>query len=483
MKSNQPNNVFSGLFWVYLENTSAQLISFIVTVVLARLLEPTHYGTIALLTVFIALAQVFVTNGISSALIQKKDADELDYSTMFWFNLVVSVALYFLLFFSAPAIGEYYKQEELSLVLRILAFSIPLSAYNCIQQAWVSSHMVFKKSFLSNSGGGILSGIIGIVMAYGGCGLWALVAQRILHVAFNTILLKIIIDWRPLVSFSYERLKPMFSFGWKMMATSFMFTGYSQLRSLVIGKRYSAADLGYYDRGFSFPNLIASNIDSTITRVLFPALANAQGESISLADKSRRAAKTSAFIMTPILWGLAIIATPLVELLLGDKWLPCVPYLQIMCFVWWLQPTQTCSAQAIKAIGRSDLYLYIELISKAIGLALLGIAVFIFDTVFAIAVMYLIGQLSAVLIYGYYSHKYIGYKIHYQLADLVIPGFLAAIMGIIVVLMSHLSGNGIWGIVIQITSGTIAYVLLAHLLKVESFSYICNLLKSHNRKI
>ena len=173
----------------------------------------------------------------------------------------------------------------------------------------------------------------------------------------------------------------------------------------------------------------------------------------------------------------------MVELLLGEKWLPCVPYLQIMCFVWWLQPTQTCSAQAIKAIGRSDLYLYIELISKAIGLALLGIAVFVFDTVFAIAVMYLIGQLSAVLIYGYYSHKYIGYKIHYQLADLVIPAFLAAIMGIIVVLMSHLSGDGIWGLVIQITSGTIAYVLLAHLLKVESFSYICNLLKSHNRKI
>lgn len=482
MKFNQPNKVFSGLFWVYLENTSAQLISFIVTVVLARLLEPTHYGTIALLNVFIALAQVFVTNGISSALIQKKDADELDYSTMFWFNLVVSVALYFLLFFAAPAIGEYYKQEELSLVLRILALSIPLSAYNCIQQAWVSSHMVFKKSFISNSGGGILSGFIGIAMAYEGCGLWALVAQRILHVAFNTIFLKMIVNWRPHALFSYERLKPMLSFGWKMMATSFLFTGYSQLRSLVIGKRYSAADLGYYDRGFSFPGLIAGNIDSTITRVLFPALANAQGESVSLADKSRRAAKTSAFIMTPILWGLAIIATPLVELLLGEKWLPCVPFLQIMCFVWWLQPTQTCSAQAIKAIGRSDLYLYIELISKAIGLALLGIAVFIFDSVYAIAIMYFLGQVFAVLIYGGVSHYYIKYKLSNQFVDIIVPALMSTIMCACVYLSSILADNSIMGLIIQIMTGLTVYFLLSLITKNESFIYIRNTIKTMKNK-
>ena len=175
----------------------------------------------------------------------------------------------------------------------------------------------------------------------------------------------------------------------------------------MIGKRYSAEDLGYYDRGFSFPNLIASNIDSSITRVLFPALSKYQDDADNLSVKSRRAAKLSAYIMTPLLWGLAIISKPLVALLLGDKWLPCVPYMQIMCIVWWLQPTQTCSAQAIKAIGRSDLYLKIELLSKAVGLILLAVAVFLFDSVIAIAFMYLAGQFAAVLIYGVYSEKYI----------------------------------------------------------------------------
>lgn len=475
------NKVLSGLFWVYLENTSAQLISFIVTVVLARLLEPSHYGTIALLMVFIALAQVFVTGGISSALIQKKDADELDYSTMFWFNLVVSVLLYTLLFFTAPLIGDYYRQEELSLVLRVLAFSVPLSAYNCIQHAWVSSRMVFKKSFISNSGGGILSGLIGIIMAYMGYGLWSLVAQRISHVAFNTILLKIVVEWYPRKMFSWNRLLPMLSFGWKMMITGFMFTGYSQLRSLIIGKRYSASDLGYYDRGFSFPHLIAGNIDSTITRVLFPALAQSQGEGVSLAEKSRRAAKTSAFIMTPILWGLAIISPSLVEVLLGQKWLPCVPYMQIMCFVWWLQPTQTCSAQAIKAIGRSDLYLYIEIFSKAIGLLLLAVAVFVFDSVFAIAVMYFVGQICSVAIYGTYSHKHIGYRLIHQAKDLLLPAAMSTIMCVVLYLLGMIIANDIVSVAVQILCGIIVYWALSALTRNESYQYILSTLHLNSR--
>ncbi len=450
--------------------------------VLARILEPSHYGTIALLMVFIALAQVFVTSGISSALIQKKDADELDYSSMFWFNLVVSVLLYALLFFTAPLIGNYYHQEELSLVLRVLALSVPLSAYNCIQQAWVSSRLVFKKSFISNSGAGILSGVIGIIMAYMGFGLWSLVAQRILHVAFNTILLKIVVEWYPRKMFSWDRLFPMLSFGWKMMVTSFMFTFYSQLRSLIIGKRYSAADLGYYDRGFSFPHIIAGNIDSTITRVLFPALAQSQDEGVILAEKSRRAAKTSAFIMTPLLWGLAVMAQPVVQLLIGEKWLPCVPYLQIMCFVWWLQPTQTCSAQAIKAIGRSDLFLYNEIISKFIGLVLLAIAIFVFDSVFAIAVMFLVGQIIAVFIYGFCSQLYIGYKVKYQLYDIFIPAWMSLVMCACIKGVELCVSNLLFCMILQCIVGFLVYWLLSIITHNETFGFLLHALNFKNKK-
>ena len=477
MDSNK--KVTSGFLWIYLENTSAQIVSFLVTIVLARLLEQTHYGTIALLTVFIALAQIFVTSGISSALIQKKDADELDYSTMFWFNLTVSLVLYFILFICAPSISNYYNRPELVLVLRVLAISIPLSAFNCIQQAYVSSHFIFKKSFISNSGGVIISGFVGILMAYLGYGLWALVAQRLVHVALNTVFLKLVISWYPKIMFSFERLKPMMAFGWRMMATGFLFTGYSQLRSLVIGKRYSAEDLGYYDRGFSFPNLIASNIDSSITRVLFPALSKYQDDADNLSVKSRRAAKLSAYIMTPLLWGLAIISKPLVALLLGDKWLPCVPYMQIMCIVWWLQPTQTCSAQAIKAIGRSDLYLKIELLSKAVGLILLAVAVFLFDSVIAIAFMYLAGQFAAVLIYGVYSEKYIGYKLKDQFVDLMVPAAMAFIACSVAYLLSYTQiGTINICIILQLFCVSGIYLCLSILFHNETSNYILKMLKN-----
>ena len=466
------NKVLSGLFWVYVENISVQIVNFIISIILARLLEPSHYGTIALLMVFISLANVFVTSGISSALIQRKDADELDYSTMFWFNLLVSILLYIILFFCAPAIGNYYNNNDLSLVLRILALSIPLSAFNCIQQAYVASHMVFKKSFVSNSGGALLSGIIGVVLAYCGMGLWALVAQRLLQVVFATLLLRLVIDWRPQKVFSVDRLKPMLSFGWKMMATGFLFTGYSELRSLIIGKRYSAADLGFYDRGYSFPKLVASNIDTSITRVLFPALTSEQNESKRLAEKTRRAGRTSAYFMTPILWGLAVVAHPLVLLLLGEKWLPCVPYLQIMCFVWWLQPTQTCSAQAIKAIGRSDLYLKIEIVSKVVGLGLLAYAVLVANSVKAIAIMFLVGQVISVFIYGSVSAKYIGYKIGDQIVDLLIPGLMSIAVCIYALFIFQVINNVIMCLILQVIGGALIYIILSKVTNNESFAYV-----------
>ena len=356
--------VFSGLFWVYLETICAQAVTFVVTIILARLLSPADYGIIALVMVFVNVANVFVTSSFSFALIQKNDADDLDYQTMFWFNIVVSFLLFAVLFVIAPTVANYYDIPLLSPVLRVLALKIPLSAYNSIQLAKVSHDLNFKKSFMSTFGSTILSGAIGIVMAYTGYGIWALVVQVISNILFNTVFLMTIVKWLPKLQFSFIRLLPLINYGWKLLATGFMFTGYSELCKLIIGKRYSADDLGYYDKGTQFPHFIASNVDSTINRVLFPALSNQQDDRIRLKEITRRSAKTSAYIMTPILFGLAITAPTIVHLLLTDKWLPCVPFIQIMCFSWWLQPTQSCSVQGIKAIGRSDIYLKVEIIAK-----------------------------------------------------------------------------------------------------------------------
>lgn len=477
------NKVVSGLFWVYLENISAQLVSFVVTIILARLLEPSYYGVVALVSVFIAVATVFVNSGFGAALIQKSDADELDYSSMFWFNLLVSVVLYAIIFSFAPTIADYYGVPELTIIMRILALSVPLSAFNCIQQAYVSSRMVFKKSFLSNSGGALVSGIIAVIMAYNGAGIWALVVQRILHVFFNTFFLRLIVKWSPKWMFSWSRLKPLISFGWKLLTTGLLFTLYAEIRTLIIGKRYSTEDLGYYNQGYNFPKFIASNVDSTITRVLFPSLANIkEGEGI-LADKTRRAAKTSAFIMTPVLLGLYMVSDTLVPLLIGEKWQPCVPYMKILCLVWLLQPTQTCSLQALKAIGRSDIYLYAEIFNKIVGLGLLAYAVFVVNSVMAIAVTMLVSQFISMLVYGLCSHKYVGYKLGIQFVDIIVPVLLSLPMCLFVYFLPMVISNRLVCLIIQIVLGVVLFFGVSVLFKSESLYYITNILGIKNRFI
>lgn len=476
------SKVFSGLLWVYLENIAAQAVNFIVSVILARLLDPGHYGTIALVNVFINIANVFVNSSFSYALIQKKDADDLDYSSMFWFTVWMSLVFFAGLFFLAPSIGSFYGNADLVLILRVLLFRIPLSAYNSIQMAYVSGHMVFKKSFLSNSGGALLSGVFGILLAYLGFGIWALVAQSLLNVLFNTLILMIVVKWRPRLRFSYARLKPLIGYGWKLLATGLMFTGYTELRSLVIGKRYSTEELGYYDRGYSFPRLVASNIDSTINRVLFPTLSQQQDDMARLREMTRRSAKTSAYLMTPLLFGLAIVAEPLVRMLLGEKWLPCVPYLQILSIMWWLQPTQTCSAQAIKAIGKSDIYLRIEIISKVCGLTLLAGAVFIVDSVKAIAISMLIGQAIAVVIYGVHVDRYIGYKLVDQLQDVLKPGIIGLVMCLPLYYIPNIVRNEVLCIAVQIVIGGTIYLGISKISNLEEFRYLVSLIKSRKRE-
>jgi len=470
--------VFSSLFWVYLETISAQAVTFIVTIILARLLTPNDYGTIALVTVFVNIANVFVTSSFSYALIQKSDADDLDYQTMFWFNVAVSLLLFAILFGIAPSIARYYEIPILSPVLRILSIKIPLSAYNSIQLAKVSHELNFKKSFISTSGSTILSAIIGIVMAYMGYGIWALVSQVISNIVFNTVFLTTIVKWMPRFAFSFERLKPLINYGWKLLATGLMFTGYSELCKLIIGKRYSADELGYYDKGTQFPHFIASNVDSTINKVLFPALSNQQDDRTRLKDITRRSAKTSAYIMTPILFGLAITAPMVVHILLTDKWLPCVPFIQIMCFSWWLQPTQSCSVQGIKAIGRSDIYLKVEIIAKACGLLLLFFSIFIFDTTIAIACSMVCAQVIAVLLYGYYAERLLCYRIKEQLNDLLSSGSIGLIMALAVYLVGMVKINDILVLSLQVIVGAVVYVTLSYFLKMEAFIYLKNISKN-----
>jgi len=306
-KDSLKSKTISGLFWRFGERITAQLISFVVSIILARILLPEQYGTIACVTIFITLANVFVTSGLGTALVQKKNADELDFSTMFWASLSLSIVLYLILFFTAPLIANIYHDSLLIPVIRIMSIKIPIAAISSIQQAYVTNRMIFKKFFFSTLFGTLVSAIVGIIMAINGFGVWALVAQYLTNSTIDTIVLFVTIDWRPKFTFSKKRFDSLFSYGWKIMASSFIGTFFNQLRSLIIGVKYTSADLAYNNKGEQIPSILADNLNIAYDSVLFSSISKVQDDKESVKNLLRKATKTSAYILCPLLLGITTI--------------------------------------------------------------------------------------------------------------------------------------------------------------------------------
>lgn len=367
---NTKSKVLSSLLWKFMERGGTQGIQFIVQIVLARILLPNDYGIISLIAIFITIANVFVQSGFNTALIQKKDANETDFSSVFYLSLFVAALLYVTLFSTAPFIANFYDTPQLVAVLRVLSITLFFGAFNSIQNAVISKKMQFKKLFFSSLGSMILSGMIGIVLAYAGFGVWALVAQQLINQFSIIVILWFTIKWRPKLIFSFERIKELFSYGWKLLVSSLIDTLDKNLRSLIVGKIYSPSMLGFYNRGDQFPQLIVSNINGSIQSVMLPALSSEQNNKQRVKEMVRRSIITSSFLVLPMMIGLAVIGEPLVKILLTDKWLPCVPFLQVFCLSYALWPIHTANLQAINALGRSDIFLKLEIIKKIIGLAI-----------------------------------------------------------------------------------------------------------------
>lgn len=306
MKKDTKRSVFSNFIWRFAERCGAQGVSFIVSIVLARLLTPEAYGTVALVTVITNILQVFVDSGLGSALIQKKDADDLDFSTVFYFNFSVCIVLYMGMFFAAPYIADFYNQPELVSLVRVISLTLIISGVKNIQQSYVSRNLLFKRFFYATLGGTIFSAVLGIVMAYYGYGVWAIVAQQLSNAAIDTLILWITVKWRPKFMFSFNRLKGLLSFGWKMLASALLDTGYNNLRQLIIGKLYSPSDLGFYNKGQQLPNLIVTNINSSIDSVLLPVMSKEQDNAEQVKLMTRRAISVSTYIMAAADDGLCL---------------------------------------------------------------------------------------------------------------------------------------------------------------------------------
>lgn len=473
-------NVITNFFWRFLERCGAQGVTFIVSIVLARLLDPTVYGTVALVTIFTTIMQVFVDSGMGNALIQKKDADDLDFSSVFYFNMAMCSVLYLIMFFAAPLIASFYRMPELTAIVRVLSFVVVISGVKNVQQAYVSRHLMFKRFFFSTLGGTIGAAVIGIAMAYLGFGVWALVAQMLFNAAVDTTILWITVKWRPKKMFSFQRLKSLFSYGWKLLASSLIDTVYNDLRQLIIGKKYSSGDLAYYNQGKKFPQLIVTNINTSIDSVLLPTMSKAQDDMAAVRSMTRRAIKTSTFLMMPAMIGLAVCAEPLVQLILTEKWLPCVLFLRIFCITYAFYPIHTANLNAIKAMGRSDLFLKLEIIKKTVGIIAILITMWI--SVQAMAYSFLVTTILNQVINSWPNKKLLNYSYLEQVKDMMPQILLSLGMGAAIYAVSFLHLSASLTLLIQIPLGVLVYWSGSKIFHVESYTYIIEMVKNFKKR-
>lgn len=475
MKSNK-QKVAGGLFWSYGERIMAQLVSLVVSIILARLLDPENYGVISIVMIFITFCDAIVSGGFGNAIVQKKDADELDVNTMLCCSIATSVLLYIIIFCSAPCIAKFYGMDIIRPILRVLGVRLLISGVNSIQRAWIQKRMLFRRFFISTSFGTILSAIVGISMAYMGMGAWSLVAQYLTNSFIDTTVLLITNDWRPQLQFSWKRAKSMLSYGWKVLLTTVVYTIEGDLRSLIIGKQFGSADLAYYDQGKKFPNLLVTNINTSISNVMFPVLSKSQDDIGRMKTICRRAIRTSTYLLAPLLIGLIAVANEFVQVILSAKWLPCVPYLQILTLVFLVRPLTTTCQQAIMSIGRSDITLKIMIIINVTDVVLLLGAVFVLKSVFMIAIGALVTEIVSLGLFMKYVNKCIGYTYKEQLLDIGPSLLLGTSMGVVVYCMKLLQLNSGLLLLTQIVIGATYYILLSYILHFEPFEYIAVML-------
>ena len=468
MKYNR-STFLKSFLWKLLEKGGVHMVTLVVSILLARWLYPEDYGIIALIIIFIALAEVISDGGFNTALIQKKDADETDYSTIFYVSLGVSVILYLILFISAPFISSFYGMESLTKVIRILSLSLPFYAFNSIQRAYVAKEMLFDRLLICSLIAAVLSGLLGCLMALKGYGVWSLVAQKLSNQILISLTMWFAVKWRPILKCSLLSFKSLFGFGWKIFLTNFIVTLFVKIRHLIIGKMFTPSNLAYFERGDQFPSFISDNMIAAIQSVLLPTLSEQQDERSRVKSMMRRSTKSIALIICPLMIGLFVAAKPLTIILLTEKWLPIVPFIQIMCISNIFKPLTISNAEAIKAMGYSDITLKLELFKKAIDITILVISCSL--GLKAIAYGVALYNFLCVFINLYPNIKLLDYKITEQIMD-VLPSYLTAtVMGLSIFWIGNMDLQPIFILVAQVLMGCLVYLAVNYLFKVESFMY------------
>ena len=467
-----------GLVWSAVEKFSVQGITFIIQLVLARLLAPTEYGIIAMLAIFIQIAQILIDGGFANALIQKKDCNDLDYSTVFYFNILIAVVAYLILFLSAPLIADFYKIIQLDVVLRVLSIVLIVNSLSIVQKTILVKRVDFKSQAFTSFTSSLLSGILGIILAYHGFGVWALVWQQISNSFFAFVFYSCIVRWTPLMKFSRESFNGLFSFGSKLLVSSLINTVYRNIYAIVIGKKYSSEDLGLYSRAEQFALFPSYNIATIISRVIFPIFSKIQDDNEKLKIAYRKTIQYSSFIIFPLMFGLASISEPFILYFLTDKWEGAIVLLQILCFDWMFDHISALNLNLLYVKGRSDLALKLEIIKKTYAIIIL------FSTLpFGLVWMCLgrvLYSISAIFINAYYTRQLIQLTVWQQLKD-IIPYVIASfIMAVIITCVLCFISPILIKLVIGVLLGGVFYFLFSKIFFRTIVNNICVFIKRRN---
>jgi len=473
------SRVAKGAIWATMEKFVVQAVSFVVGMVLARLLTPNDYGTVALLSIFFAIAGSLASCGFGNALVQKKEVGELEFNSVFYVSIVVSLVIYGVFFFTAPWIADFYRTPILKPVVRVSALSFVFHSINSVQGAELSRKMLFDRRFKISLITCAVSSVCGISFALLGWGVWAIVLSSTITSIASVIAYWCIIAWRPRWMFRFNVLKGLFSYGWKLSVAGLVHTTYSNLYGFLIGRFYNPADLAFVNKGNSVPNLLMSSIDGTINSVSFPALAQLQDDKDKLREAMRRMIQSSTFLVFPLMAGLALCARSLILLLYGRQWVEAVPYVQIACISFALFPFNSINTNAISAMGRSDVFLLLDCIKKTVGIGLTFIALRYSVMVFMLVIA-LVQSPFAVIVNSVANGKLLGYKPWMQFRDVFPAAFLTLVMSIAIYIVQmvigpmcfHIQGQYLamlLSIVISFLVGVVVYFGLAIYFKPQAF--------------
>ncbi|WP_322150321.1 lipopolysaccharide biosynthesis protein [Paratractidigestivibacter sp.] len=466
----------SSLIWKLFEQSASSFVSLVVQIVMARLLAPDEFGMLAIMLVFVNVGNVIVQSGLNTAIIQGSDVTERDYSTVFWMSFVASLVLYVIVFAAAPAIAAYYVMPSIVAPLRALVLILIVNAYNSIQEAVVARALEFNKTARATVIAGVTSGALGIISAVAGTGIWALVVQQLLFQVVKSIVLAVQIPWKPRFLFDAGRARLLFSFSWKLLVSGLLEQGYQSLSDLMIGKVFDSSSLGFVSQGKKYPQALGLMLDGAIQPVMLSAVARVQDNKENVKRLARRALKTSTFLIAPSMVLFAFVSKPIVLLLLGEKWLACVPYLRMYCFVYALLPVHTTNLQVLNGVGRSDLYLRLEVIKKIIGVSILCATVFVFRDLTAIVFGYVLSSIICTFVNAHPNKRVIGYSYLEQIRDICPAFILAVAAGAVSCLVVPLNLPVFASIVLQSVVMAVAYLLLAYMLKIEEMTYLLDML-------